>query len=147
MSKTWVQANMRLYESLPIFGEYFLLTRAHNTGGAWSILAKNNSFFIVFALLAIVALLIAYHRSKEIDTLMAGAFSLALGGAMGNLLDRVRFGYVVDFFEARIIRWPIFNIADTAISCAILLLIVHFFRTAKEETKTASSEREAPEQH
>jgi len=75
------------------------------------------------------------------DSLIAGAFALALGGAFGNLVDRLRFGYVVDFFDARIIHWPIFNVADSAISLSIVLLLIHFFRSARadagETTPTA----------
>ena len=71
--------------------------------------------------------------------LVGGAFALALGGAMGNLLDRLRYGYVVDFFDVRVIHWPIFNIADTAISCGILLLLWHFFRSGSAEQENDAS--------
>jgi len=138
ISKTWVQRVMIPdADSRPIIGRAFLLTLTHNTGGAWGLLPQGNVVFIVFALLAVVALLFAYHWMRRVDLLVGAAFALALGGALGNLLDRLRYGFVVDFFEARVIHWPIFNIADSAITAGILLLLLHFFRTAREETQSA----------
>ena len=82
---------------------------------------------------AIVALLIAYHRMQRIELFVGTAFALALGGALGNLLDRLRFGSVIDFFNVKIINWPIFNVADSAITVGIILLLLHFVRTSREE--------------
>lgn len=141
ISKQWVQHLLALEESRPILGQAFLLTLTHNTGGAWGLLPQGNVIFIAFAILAVVALLFAYHWMRRVDLLVGAAFALALGGALGNLLDRVRYGYVVDFFYARIIHWPIFNIADSAISLGIVLLVVHFIRSARDE---ARAEPEAP---
>ena len=90
--------------------------------------------YFVAAVLAVLALMVAYHNMKIVDLFVGGAFALALGGALGNLLDRLRYGYVVDFFEARIIHWPIFNVADSAITLGIVLLMIHFLRSAREET-------------
>ena len=142
ISKTWVQRVMIPdADSRPIIGRAFLLTLTHNTGGAWGLLPQGNVVFIVFALLAVVALLFAYHWMRRVDLLVGAAFALALGGALGNLLDRLRYGFVVDFFEARVIHWPIFNIADSAITAGILLLLLHFFRTAREEAQGAPQGR------
>lgn len=137
-SKRWVQQHMIPDAgSRPIIGQAFLLTLTHNTGGAWGLLPHGNGVFIVFACLAVIALLCAYHWMRRTDLLVSAAFALALGGALGNLLDRLRFGFVVDFFEARIIHWPIFNIADSAITIGILLLLLHFFRSGREEAQEA----------
>ena len=140
-SKAQIKHTLGYEESREVFGKAFLLTLTHNTGGAWGLLPHGNPLFIGFAILAAAALLFAYHRVARPDSLISGAFALALGGAFGNLLDRLRFGYVVDFFEARFIHWPIFNIADSAISLSIVLLLIHFFRSARadadETTPTA----------
>jgi signal peptidase II len=144
-SKAWIRKTIGFEESREILGKNFLLTLTHNTGGAWGLLPHGNPLFIGFAIVAAVALLFAYHRVARPDSLIAGAFALALGGAFGNLLDRLRFGYVVDFFDARFIHWPIFNVADSAISLSIVLLLIHFFRSAKtdvEET-TPTAQRTA----
>ncbi len=132
-SKAWIQKSLGYEQSREIVGQSFLLTLTHNTGGAWGLLPHGNPIFIGFAFVAAAALLFAYHRVARPDSLIAGAFALALGGAFGNLLDRLRHGYVVDFFDARIIHWPIFNVADSAISLSIVLLLIHFFRSARAD--------------
>ena len=132
-SKNWIQKTLLYEQSRSIFGNSFLLTLTHNTGGAWGLAPHGNPMFIGFALLAVVALLFAYHRMARTEPLVGGAFALALGGAFGNLLDRLRYGYVVDFFDARIIHWPIFNIADSAITLSIVLLLLHFVRSSRSE--------------
>ena len=71
------------------------------------------------------------------------AFALALGGALGNLTDRLRYGYVVDFFHAKIINWPIFNIADSAISLGIVLLMLHLFFSPHEDGAKEPAEQRA----
>ncbi len=141
-SKAWVQRMLYWGQSRPLIGSAFALTLTQNTGGAWGLLPQGNLLFVGFAAVAVVALLFAYHRMQRIELLVGGAFALALGGALGNLLDRLRFGYVVDFFDARIIHWPIFNIADSAISLGIVLLLLHFLRSHKAESVAA--ERSLP---
>lgn len=145
LSKLWIVRTMGYGESRPIFGKAFLLTYTQNYGGAWGLFPRGNTIFIVFAVVAIVALLLAYQRVGRMDLPIGAAFALALGGAMGNLLDRVRLGYVVDFFEARIIHWPIFNIADSAITLSIFVLIWYFWRSSKAEKHETSTETGAPQ--
>jgi len=128
VSKAWMVRSMYLNDTRPIFGQAFRLTLTHNTGGAWGYLPRGNGVFTVFAAVAIVALVLAYQRVGRQDLQVGAAFALAMGGAAGNLLDRIRLGYVVDFFDARIIHWPVFNIADSAITVSILLLVWHFLR-------------------
>ena len=134
VSKAWVQHTLIFSgPSRPILGNVFLLTLTQNTGGAWGLLPKGNQVFIVFAVLAVLALIVAYHNMSSVELLVGAAFALALGGALGNLFDRLRYGYVVDFFDARIIHFPIFNIADSAITVAIVLLLIHFARSSRDD--------------
>lgn len=118
-------------QSRPLLGRAVALTLTRNTGGAWGLLPHGNRIFMVFALAAAAALLFAYHRMSRIELPVGAAFALALGGALGNLVDRLRFGYVIDFFELRSIHFPVFNIADSAISLGILLLCLHFLRSTR----------------
>ncbi|HZT40599.1 MAG TPA: signal peptidase II [Chthonomonadaceae bacterium] len=134
-SKAWVRHMLYWGQTKPLIGNAFALTLTQNTGGAWGLLPQGNLLFVGFAAVAVLALLFAYHRMQRIELLVGGAFALALGGALGNLLDRLRFGYVVDFFDARIIHWPIFNIADSAISLGIVLLLLHFLRSHRIESE------------
>lgn len=96
------------------------LTPTHNTGGAFSLFQQRNGAFVVVACLAIAAIVAAYHRFQRRDAWASAALSLALGGAIGNLIDRVRYGYVQDFVDVRV--WPVFNLADSAISVGIVVL-------------------------
>ena len=139
LSKAWITHSMAWSESRSIIGANVMLTLTRNTGGAWGVMPSGNHIFTVFAAIAIVALLYAYHKIARNDLLVASAFSLALGGAVGNLLDRLRFGYVVDFFDVRIIRWPIFNVADSAITVAVVLLLLHYAFSVREEVTARSA--------
>ena len=143
LSKAWVRDQFHNVwgQSRPLIGNAFALTLTQNTGGAWGLLPQGNLIFVGFAAVAVIALLFAYHRMQRIELLVGGAFALALGGALGNLLDRLRFGYVVDFFDARIIHWPIFNIADSAISLGIMLLLLHFLRSHRVESDAGERSR------
>ena len=139
VTKAIIQRTMMFGEYRQVFGTSFMLTLTQNTGGAWGLLPSGNKIFVAFAAVAIVALLVAYHRIARSDLLVASAFALALGGAIGNLLDRLRYGYVVDFFDARIIHWPIFNVADSAISLGIVLLLLHYVRSMREESASRNT--------
>jgi signal peptidase II len=138
-SKAMMQRTMTFGEYRQIFGPSFMLTLTKNPGGAWGLLPTGNIIFVVFAAVAIVALLYAYHRIARGDLLVGSAFALALGGAIGNLADRLRYGYVVDFFDVRVIRWPIFNVADSAISLGIVLLLLHYIRSMRAEAAARKS--------
>ncbi len=138
ISKAWISKTLVPGGEQPVIGDAFVLSLTHNHGGAWGVLPQGNVLFIAFAAFAILALLVAYHRMRRIELFVGAAFALALGGALGNLLDRLRFGSVVDFFYVKIINFPIFNVADSAITVGIILLLIHFLRTPHtEEAATA----------
>ena len=117
-------------EVLPVLD----FTLLHNTGAAFSILAGASGwqrwFFIVLAVVVSLTLVIWLWRLPRGDRLIAIALALVLGGALGNLLDRVRHGYVVDFIHAHwgAAYFPAFNIADSAITVGAALLILDAFR-------------------
>lgn len=116
----------------PIIEPFFSLTPTVNSGGAFSLLQARNWVFVTVAVIAIGALVYAYHSLPRSDTWLSASLALALGGAIGNLMDRAQFGHVRDFFHIHTISgqtlWPIFNIADSAITVAILLLLIRAFR-------------------
>jgi signal peptidase II len=121
---------------LPVFD----LTLLHNHGAAFSFLSDAGGwqrwFFTSIAVVVSVVLSIWLYRLPRAHTWLAAALSLVLGGAIGNLIDRVRFGYVVDFISVHYQGWyfPAFNIADSAITVgAGLMLIDAFFFSGKEE--------------
>jgi signal peptidase II len=131
VTKHWMASTLVYSGSRPIIGSAFRLTLTQNRGGAWGLMPGENHVFTAFAIIAIFALVLAYHKVGRQDLQVGAAFALAMGGALGNVTDRIRLGYVVDFFDVHIIHWPIFNLADSAISISIVLLVWHFLH-AKE---------------
>ena len=109
-------------QSIPLIPDIFHLTLVFNTGGAFGLLKDQRLFFIPFALAAIACIIYCLYRYRPTGILMTSAFGLIMGGAFGNLIDRVRYGYVIDFFDFRV--WPVFNVADSAITIGAVLLVV-----------------------
>ncbi len=126
-SKLWVLASFHLHEVLPVTG-FFNLVLVFNSGAAFSFLSDAGGwqkwFFIVLAL-AISGWLVWEIRRHASERLLSTAFSLVLGGALGNVIDRVRFGAVVDFLDFHVAgwHWPAFNVADSAITIGVVLLL------------------------
>lgn len=131
-SKLAIDGSMQLYESIPLM-PYFNLTYAHNTGAAFSFLAQAGGWQRwLFAGLAVVmsgVIGVWLARLQKHETLMAVALSLVLGGAIGNLIDRVAYGYVIDFLDVYYQgwHWPAFNIADSAICIGVGLMLLESF--------------------
>jgi signal peptidase II len=132
LSKHWVSAHFAYAEVRPVTG-FFNLVLTHNQGAAFSFLASEagwqRGFFIAIALVAIVVIgvLLARHAAEKLFCL---ALALILGGAIGNVIDRIALGYVVDFLDFYIAgwHWPAFNLADSAISVGAAIMIVDSFR-------------------
>ena len=135
-TKAWVLAVFRPYESIAVTS-FFNLVLVFNTGAAFSFLANAGGwqkwFFILLAL-GISGWLMVMIRQHADERLAPAAFALVLGGALGNVIDRIRFGMVVDFldFHAAGWHWPAFNVADSAITVGVALLLWHSF-THKEQ--------------
>lgn len=129
-TKEWITHAFELYESRRVT-PFFNLVLVHNTGAAFSFLAEAGGwqrwFFAVVALAICGVLVVMLRRSHDNRTL-AVALSLVIGGAVGNLVDRVRLGYVVDFVQLHLPGsglppWPAFNIADSAICIGVAFLL------------------------
>jgi len=115
---------MLLHESIPIINNIFHITYAQNFGASFSILQNQRYFFIAIGSVTIAILICVIIRYyKRFDKVLLLSLSLITGGAIGNLIDRIRLGYVVDFLDFRI--WPVFNIADSSIVCGSFLLILY----------------------
>ncbi|MDD3839348.1 MAG: signal peptidase II [Clostridia bacterium] len=135
VSKYYVLTDLKKCNTIPIVKDVFHLTYVENRGAAFGVLQNKRWFFIVTTL--IVSGIIVYYLftlPKE-KVLLKISLSLILGGAIGNLIDRIRLGFVVDFLDFRLINYPVFNIADTAVvtGTILLALIILFgknFKTA-----------------
>lgn len=108
-------------QSVKVF-DFFHLTLVFNTGTAFGLLKDQNTFFVILSVIAAIAIVL-YGRIYKIDGLIRSlALGMILGGTAGNLIDRIKFGYVIDFLDFRI--WPVFNVADSALTVGVTLLII-----------------------
>lgn len=139
LSKWWISSTMDFQQTIPVWS-FFSIVRVHNYGAAFSFLADAGGwqrwFFIAVGAVATVVI-IQLLRKHAHEPRMAWALALVLGGALGNVIDRVMLGYVVDFlyFHYQGFAWPAFNVADSAISvgAAILIWDSLFAKTPKPE--------------
>lgn len=143
LTKAMVVDSLSLYESIEIIPGFFNLVYVTNSGAAFSMLADVNSpwrhyFFLTIGSAALVGLTVAYWKLRKVNWLYSWALALIAGGAAGNLIDRMRFGSVIDFLDIYIgnYHWPAFNIADSAICIgAGLFLIINIFDTRNQELR------------
>ena len=98
----------------------------HNTGAAFSILSGNQVFLVIIGILALVALLLFVYQGDNYSDYEIFAYSLLFGGILGNLIDRIFYGYVIDFISLTFVgyNFPIFNIADMCIVASVILIII-----------------------
>jgi signal peptidase II len=134
LTKQWVVERFALYESVEVL-PVFELTRLHNTGAAFSLLADQPGwqrwFFSGIAAVVAVALYVFLQRAERgASRLLLASYALILAGAVGNLIDRLRYGHVVDFVHLHWGTWyyPAFNVADSAITIGAVLLVWDAFR-------------------
>lgn len=117
-------------ESLPLIRNVLHMTLVHNTGIAFGFFKDQGIVFIIIPIIAIVLLIfnIYYYKqnNEALSRIYIVAFSLILGGAIGNLIDRIMYGYVIDFIDFRV--WPVFNIADSAITIGAVIIAVNCFK-------------------
>lgn len=137
--KRAVVSTMSLGESVEVIGSIVRLTRTSNTGGAFGLLRGRSSWFIVVSILAAAGIAAFSRRLARAPGIERIAFTLILGGALGNLIDRIRTGAVVDFIDigGSAYRWPAFNVADSCITIGVTLLAISlvFLRSAPHELR------------
>lgn len=126
ISKILVAGGMTLYQSIPVVRNFFSLTYIHNYGAAWGILSNHRWIFIVITAAAIIVLPIVLYKYRKLHFLFGFSLSLIIGGAIGNMIDRIFRGYVVDFFEFTFIDFPVFNIADICVTVGAILMFIYF---------------------
>jgi len=133
-SKYIIRQKMSLAESIPIIKSVFHITYVENRGIAFGLFPQGSSLFIVISLIIILGI-IFFERKKVIKSLKERfCLGLILGGALGNFIDRLRFGFVIDFLDFRI--WPVFNLADSGVCIGGILMVFFLLRKrpCKERT-------------
>ena len=151
-TKALVLARIDLYEAIPVIPNFFQLVHVRNTGAAFGIGANAGTklvpFLLNFGAIAVFCVVAVYaFRSPVTERALQTGLHLILGGAIGNLLDRFRFGYVVDFLDVYVGRyhWPAFNVADSAICIGIALLFLDMRKKpeAENDRTVSASQRTA----
>jgi len=117
VSKYIIRANLGINDSIKILGNLIRITYVKNTGISFGLFKGHNILFLLLSILVFILLLFIFIRDKK----YAIQLSLIMGGIVGNVIDRIILGYVVDFIDIAV--WPVFNIADTAISVGIVWLL------------------------
>ena len=146
LTKAYISSTMFLHESFPVIEGFFNITYVRNPGAAFSFLADSPAafrsvFFVTVTSLAILCILYCIVKDAFEDPLMTFGLSLIMSGAVGNLIDRVRLGEVVDFIDLYIgsYHWPAFNVADSAITVGAFLLLLEIFRGKKKHISPTSA--------
>lgn len=146
LTKYIASTNLEMYQPIAVM-PMFNWTLMHNTGAAFSFLADQNGwqrwFFAVIAVVVSVVIVLWIKRLEQHEKWQAISLTLILGGAIGNVIDRIYLGYVVDFIQVYYQQWywPAFNIADSAISIGVAMIIFDSIREHRREQKNKHSEQ------
>jgi len=130
ISKIVIINMLDVFDSYVVIKDFFNITYVKNTGAAWSILSGDRSFLIMISFTIILAIIVYIKNHKPVKKIDIIAYSMILGGAIGNFSNRLFLGYVIDFLDFNIFGYdyPIFNLADTFIVIGVVLLLISSWR-------------------
>lgn len=133
--KVVVSNNLSLYVKKYMINNLLYLTYLKNDGAAWSILRGNTILLIIISLIVVIYILKIIFKEKILGNYLSVSYSLLIGGIIGNLFDRIFYGYVIDFIGLKIFNYyfPVFNIADIMIVIGVLLITINEFRSGNSE--------------
>jgi signal peptidase II len=139
-TKIAIDRSLQLFQSIPVIDGLFSITYVRNKGAAFSFLANSSwrlPFFIFVTIIAMIAILVSLYKMRDDQRLAVASLGLIFSGAVGNLIDRIRLGEVIDFLDVywRSHHWPAFNVADSAICVGVALLAVDMFIEDRREKK------------
>lgn len=141
LTKRWVQQSIPLYQARPVVGDYIRIVHTENTGAAMGLLPERTTLLSILSVFAVFAILYYYRQIASSSPLVATTLGMQLGGAFGNLVDRVGQGYVVDWIDVGIPggwRFWAFNVADSSIVVGIVLVtLLLWLEEQKAQTRTA----------
>lgn len=130
--KFWISTNIKLGTSQVILPNVLVLTNVRNDGAAWSVLSGQQWFFTVITIVALGMMGYFFWKLRN-DNLYMSAISLLIAGTLGNFIDRIRLGYVVDMFETLFMNFPIFNVADMCLTFGVIIVIIALIKDEKDE--------------
>lgn len=126
--KNWIQSHLTPAASIAIMPGVFHITHVYNTGAAFSMLQQHPGLLLIITSILFLGLLAYSLRKSVMPPVERIGLSLVLGGALGNIGDRLMFGKVVDYLDVVIIHYPVFNLADSFIFIGVCLLLLHYLR-------------------
>lgn len=137
VAKAWLTSFLGPGESVEVVGDYVRLVHARNAGGLFGFLQGQALPFAIVSVV-VVGLIVLYHGRGGRDLYMSVTLGLLLGGALGNLTDRIRLGYVVDFVDAGVgdVRWWAFNVADSAFVVGVIVLSAYMLLSPQSEPRS-----------
>ena len=130
LSKGFINIYMNVGESIKIFN-FLSITYVHNIGAAFSMLEGARYLFIILAIIALNIIYIFFIKDKNLNNLEIVTYALLISGIIGNLIDRILFGYVIDFIDFKLFNFAIFNLADSFIVIAVILLVLEAIKCKK----------------
>lgn len=139
LTKFIIRTQMTLGESFAVFPKFLYITSHRNNGAAWGILSGKMTFFYIITIIVLIALIVFYIKEAKNNMLMQIAISLLFSGALGNFIDRVISGEVVDFIDTVIFGYdfPVFNIADASLTIGVVLLIIVLLKDQNQKGKVS----------
>ncbi len=136
--KSLLLLNMDMGDSITIINNFWNITLISNTGAAFSILSSNTPFLIIVSLFTIILIYFLFIKGQELKNYQKILYGILLGGIIGNLIDRIIYGAVVDYLDFNIFgyNFPVFNLADIFIVVGVILIIIDVFKGAKNEVSS-----------
>ena len=125
LTKFLINMNLELNQSIPVINNVFHLTYILNSGAGFGIL-QQQKLLLIFISIIVIGVILYYIRKIKNEKVLQVLAGLVLGGTMGNLIDRISYGYVIDFLDFRI--WPIFNIADSFVTVGVIWLVIYLWK-------------------
>lgn len=122
--KFWTVGQLELHQSMPGIPNIFDFFYIQNTGAGWGIFSDQMAFFYIVTILMVAYLVYSLYKTTPKQRLSQVAYGMLIGGALGNFIDRILQGYVVDMFRLLFMQFPIFNVADIALTLGVILLII-----------------------
>ncbi len=126
MTKLVAELQLKLVGTIPLLQDVFHLTYVENRGIAFGLFSGERWLFVVVTVLVLLVLAMLFTKTTNRSRWLRWGMSLVYGGALGNLLERMAKGYVVDFLDFRLIHFPVFNLADIAVCVGAVCLMIHF---------------------
>ena len=137
-SKLVISKYLSINESIKVINNFINITHVKNTGVAWSLFANQTILVLIVSLIVIVGIIVYIKKNKPTNNVEKISYSMILGGAIGNLIERLFYGYVTDFIDINIFdyNYPVFNLADTFIVVGVILLIIVTWRCEHVRNKS-----------